>query len=674
MFRFSNGNCIGSLRIGKRCCAVLCIPLALTICTAIASAEDVERIVVTAPARERGALQPRFELDFAQIAERTPTALTDILQGLPGIGIRTNSRGEAVLRLRGSEERQTGLFLDGAPLSVPWDGRVDLSALPAGIVEQVRVTASAAPVEYGSNSVLGVVDIRSPIALEPGLHSLQAEFGTEESGSASAVAGATTGDVNWVLGLGYRRIGGEAVASRPVIPFGPVVDGMRDNTDLKSGTLFVGADTEFEHGALRVSLLSVGAERGIANAGHIDPALGSPRYWRYPDWHFNQLTANSSLDIGARSQLRFVLWLQRFEQTIDQYADDTYSTLDSTEFDDDDTVGMRFVLEQGLDWADFRLAGNAQVTQHEQIDVDHTSNTQDPLQRFQQHLFSLGAEVDKDVSDSFSMSAAVSYDVASTPETGGRDKQETLSEWAASMAVRWNPADRWEVAATIGQRTRFPTLRELYGESLGLFLINPDLRPETATLGDITLSYLPGSDARLQLTPWVLHIDDTLSRRIVDVNGERLRQRYNLVGSDGYGVEAIMDWSFSAKSSGHLNLTWQDLEARREPDGTRPVLYQRPGFQASLAFDWEITDNWDLYAEARHVRNALDEEEDGTVVELPASTALDMRLFRRLSGNDAGEWRVYVAVDNLTDGVELPQLGLPMPGRTMSAGVSFFRD
>ena len=146
---------------------------------------EIDELVVTAPPAQRRALQPAVEMDRPQISERAPVALTDIFKGMPSVGIRTNSRGEAVLRLRGSEERQTGIYLDGAPLSVPWDGRVDLSALPAGLVDSVRVIVSAAPIEYGPNAVLGIVDIRTPVRAEPGLSSLQAGAGTQGARSVS---------------------------------------------------------------------------------------------------------------------------------------------------------------------------------------------------------------------------------------------------------------------------------------------------------------------------------------------------------------------------------------------------------------------------------------------------------------------------------------------------------
>lgn len=634
----------------------------------------VEEVVVTAPPGERRALQPAIEIDHDDIVERAPVTLTDIFRGLPSVGIRTNSRGEAVLRLRGSEERQTSLFLDGAPLSVPWDGRVDLHALPAGIVDEVRVTPSAAPIEFGANSVLGAVDIRTPVTPVDGLRSVQAEIGPDDTGSISATGGTSAGELDLLFGATYRQRGGEAVADPAAIPYGPVDDGVRRNTDLEAASLFVSAATAPDWGVLRASWLSVAADRGIANAGHIDPAAGSPRYWRYPHWRFDQFTVNASTEIGAGLSLRSTAWLQHFEQTIDQYTDSTYSTREASEDDEDNTSGLRLVLERPFEAFDLRVVGNAQTTRHDQVNVDYGGEGRGPRESYRQNVMSLGAEIDAAPRDDFVVSAALSYDLATTPRTGGRPAQEDLSDWAASVAARWHAGDNWEVAGTLGQRTRFPTLRELYGEALGTFLLNPDLRPETALLGDLTLtaSSDDGSHA-LRITPWVLQVEDTLSRRSVVVDGTRLRQRYNLEGSQGYGLEAAFTWIVDDRLEIALSGNWQRLDAEREADGSRPALYQRPDLQAALVLDYVFAQNWDLFLELRHTGEALDEDEDGRVVTLPSSTEINLRIFRTLGESGDGRWRAYAGIDNLTDELVLPQLGLPQPGRTALVGVTFER-
>jgi outer membrane receptor protein involved in Fe transport len=159
----------------------------------------------------------------------------------------------------------------------------------------------------------------------------------------------------------------------------------------------------------------------------------------------------------------------------------------------------------------------------------------------------------------------------------------------------------------------------------------------------------------------------------VDVEGVRMRQRYNLEGSHGYGLEAGIDWNADERLELRLHANWQDLEARIEADGTRPVLYQRPDLQVTLTVDWLLAPDWDLFVEVRHVGTALDEDQDGSIRRLPESTAVGLRLFRTLRHDDAGRIRVYAGVDNLGDELILPQLGFPQPGRTASLGIAFER-
>lgn len=649
---------------------IFLLPLLLLFGNAVAQPR-IEEIVVTAPPREQRALQPAVVLTREQIAERAPVSFVELFEVLPSLGMRTNSRGEVVLRLRGSEERQTGIFLDGAPLSVPWDGRVDLSALPTGIVERVQIIPSAAPIEYGPNSVLGVIDIQTPIAAD-GLHSVHADAATAGARTLSAVGGTTVGGANLVLGGTYRTRDGEVLSDPAAVPFSRTHDGLRDNTDLSSRSLFAAAATEKPWGAMRLSLLSVDAERGVAAVGSVDPAVDSPRYWRYPRWRFNQLTLNSSFDIGAEMTLRSTLWFQHFEQTIDQHVDDTYEVVGRSEDGEDLTTGTRLVVERPLGAFDVRFVGAAQTTTHEQLNSDRLSGVQGPVRTYRQDIFSLGAEIDVSPAEDVNLSAATSYDLATTPRTGGREAQNDLSDWAFSLAARWNPDEDWQIAGSLGQRTRFPSLRELYGEALGKFLLNPELEPESALLGDVTFTRTWADDQfRLRVTPWYLRIDNTLSQRSVLIDGLRLRQRYNLNGSDGYGLEWSLRWQGGDRLEFTLNGNWQNLRARREDNGSTPVLYQRPDFQSSLVLDWIFAADWDLFWSIQHLSTAFDEDEHGVVVKLPPSTRIDIHLFRTMLRTEDGRWRIHAGIDNVTDELVLPQLGLPMPGRTLSIGISF---
>ncbi len=265
------------------------------------------------------------------------------MRALPGVTVRTNSRGETIARVRGSEERQTQIFLDGAPLAVPWDGRADIGVLPAGLIGAVAVTKGAVPLEYGANAVAGVIDLQTRIGGPAGFRGV-ARGGPLGFAEGAAIASLPAGGVDLTFAAATLMRDAEPVASLAALPFSQPRSDKRLNTDLDSLSLF-GA-VRFERGpvAMRGALLHVAADRGIAPESDRDPELFAPRYWRYPDIDLTQLILASNVALSAKSALRLVGWRQWFAQTILQYRDASYTAVRTREDDEDDTLGGRAVL------------------------------------------------------------------------------------------------------------------------------------------------------------------------------------------------------------------------------------------------------------------------------------------------------------------------------------------
>ncbi len=631
---------------------------------------ELAEISVTAVRSEDRALQPGLVLDRTYFRRTVPTDFNEAFRAVLGVGIRTNSRGEAVLRLRGSEERQSQVFIDGAPISVPWDGRTDLSLFPASLIRKVTVIKSAAPIEYGANAVLGVVDIST---LETSDHfgiSARSETGTHGAFLAEGEAYVPMGDVGLQLGANHFSRDAISVASEDVIPFDPLEGDGRTNTDLESTSLFAAATIDKAWGTVRVSAMDIEAEKGIAAAAHIDPSEGDPRFWRYPDWHLTQIGIAADIALDETLTLRTNAWHQRFNQSIVSYSDVSYAQAEDQQDDRDRTYGGRLVLAKDWHLLTTRLVASVQQSTHDQLETDLTAATAGESERFRQRLTSVGGELDLPLGDTVKGSVGLAYDRASTPLTGGRPTQPALSKWAASGTLAWQAGRDLKVTASLGQRTRFPTMRELYGTALGRFLLNPDLKPETSLMADVTFEWTPEAlPLTVTVSPWLTRIDDTLSRRNVTVDGTTLRQRFNLDGSRGVGIEAGAVWQASDSLTLEANGFWQDLRADRDADGTRPVLYQRPESQMLMAANYTFAGGANLRAEINHTGRAFDEAEDGTVTALTRSTEFNVKFYVPVAESRFGVWQIYGALNNITDDVVLPQLGLPDPGRTFKLGI-----
>lgn len=617
-------------------------------------------ITVTAPAAPDRVLPPQTIITIDELVDRQPRSLADVLRGIAGITVRANSRGETVARIRGAEERQTQVFLDGAPLAVPWDGRVDLGLLPAGLIGDLRVVKGAAPIEYGTNTVAGVVDFQTRQSSQGSFGHLEA--GNLGSGSASAVLAEKLGPIEMTLAAGGVTRDAEPLAGP--LPFSQVSRARRANTDLDAGSLFAAIGAGSGDVRVRASVLRVDSQRGIAPESD-RPSDEGVRYWRYPDIALTQATLNLAVALG-HAELKAVAWHQDFSQRIAQYRDLSYTALRRTQDDDDRTTGARLTLTHDVGPLHLRWAASVQSSTHRQVETDFPSGRASPRLTYRQALYSAGVEADARIAPGIRATLGAAYDAVENPLTGDKPAQSALQAGAASGALRFDIGGGAILTLSGGRRTRFPTARELFGEALGRFALNPDLRPEQAWLADAELQW--GREGlALSLNPFLIRSHDTLAQRVL---ADGRRQRFNLAGATSFGIDARIVHDLSSRL--RLELSGTLLRARADA-GSDPVrrLPQRPSFEALAVLDWNIPDSFDLRAELRAVGKAIDFDASGDRVPLPAAAELALRAaipFARLGSH---QLLLTFAVDNVTDAQIFPQAGLPSPGRLWRVGLRF---
>jgi iron complex outermembrane receptor protein len=641
------------------CGAVACHAV-LTIGTAGAQPR-LPPITVTAPTAPDRVLPPQTIITTDELVDRQPRSLADMLRGVAGVTVRANSRGETVARIRGAEERQTQVFLDGAPLAVPWDGRVDLGLLPGGLIGDVRLIKGAAPIEYGTNTVAGVVDFQTRQGDQGSFAHLEA--GSLGSGSGSVVLAETLGRIDLTLAAGGITRDAEPLAGP--LPFSQSSRSRRTNSDLDAASLFAALGTSIGDLRLRASLLHVDASRGIAPESD-RPADASVRYWRYPDIALTQATLNMALDLGGGAELKAVAWQQDFSQRIAQFRTVSYAALRRTQDDDDSTTGGRLTLAHDLGPLHLRWAASAQSSTHRQVETDFPAATAGPRLRYRQNLVSLGLEADAELAPDVRATFGAAYDAVDNPLTGDKPRQPSLSAGAASAALRFDLAQGLVLTLSGGRRTRFPTARELFGEALGRFALNPDLQPEQAWLADAELQWVRDGFA-LTLNPFVIRSRDTLSQRVL---ADGRRQRFNLSGATSYGIDAHAVHDITPNL--RFELSGTVLRARADA-GSVAIrrLPQRPAFEALAVLDWNVPDRFDLRAELRGVGKAIDLDAAGNRVSLPAAAELAMRAAIPFARIGSHQLLLTFAVDNLTDARIFPQAGLPLPGRLWRVGLRF---
>lgn len=631
----------------------------------------VEELVVVTT-RPAGVVGGAGAVVLAVDSLRVPPAprLAEVLRETPFVRVRTNSRGETELSLRGSESRQVAVLVDGVPLTLGWDDRADLSVVPATGAQGIRVVRGVPSLLHGPNVLGGVVEVGVARAAGADVEreSLRAAAAADHAGgrmlsaSFTAPLGAGAGETTLRAGAGFRDQPGFALAGGVADP--GEEDGLRDNSDVESLDGFVALRHRAAGGAW-ASLSGFGsrARRGVTPELHLE----SPRFWRYPE--ASRGVAALSAGTGMRAtplgegDLEATFGLDAARTELASYANRAYDEVTGREDADDRTLSLRLLGDHTLGGAaDLRTALTLADTRRDEVLQPGGAN------RYRQRLWSLGAEAERRVLvgalplEVLRLVAGASADGADTPEAGDKEPLGRLRDWGARLGATATLGGAAELHAGVSRRSRFPSLRELYSGALGRFQPNPDLHPETLLAAEAGGTAQLGA-LQLQAVGFHQRLEDAIVR--VGLGGGRFR-RENRNEIRSTGAELLADWRAGAHAlTGSLTLQRVRL-VDAEAEGSGRAEYQ-PGVAGSLDGSTPLLLGIRGEAGVRFQgRQWCVHPELGREVALDASARTDVRLSRGWrAGPLARRLRAVLAVDNAADAAVYDQCGLPQPGRTL---------
>lgn len=131
---------------------------------ATAGTGGVETVVVTGtrvPEPLSQTLADISVIDRSAIERSGSTAVSEVLAGLPGIGITRNGGPGATtsVYIRGGEQRHTAVYLDGIRVDSQATGGALWEQIPLEQIDRIEVLRGAAAAVYGSDAVTGVVQL-----------------------------------------------------------------------------------------------------------------------------------------------------------------------------------------------------------------------------------------------------------------------------------------------------------------------------------------------------------------------------------------------------------------------------------------------------------------------------------------------------------------------------------
>ena len=616
-------------------------------------------------------------LDVVNIAMRDAAVVAEFATLIPAAHLQTNSRGETLVYLRNAGERQVGVFFEGALLNVPWDNRVDLSLVPAPVIGGVTVVKGVPPMEYGANVIGGALNLTARTPRNPWSETdLVGRTGSNGRWEGTATHTGRAGRVSYTGSFSYTTVDGMAVAADADLPFSQPSPDVRTNTDGRVTNVFASGTYAFNNARVGLSVLHVDGAKGVAPESHLDPTVSQVRFWRYPDWRNTTVIVSGEGRSAGQTGWKVSGWVSAFAQDIESYSSADYTLVEERQEDDDLTFGSRIILTHPVASGVAKFAVNGLTSTHKQRDLDLTpsdmplSGETFPQLEYQQHLLSLGAEYAFDQADALIVTVGASFDAMFTPKTGGKPAHDGFTDYSLTLGATYDAGNGWFLRAAGGRKARFPTMRELFGESLGRFLLNPDLTAESSILTEFAV----GTESDRfsgEIIPFATFTSGTIDQQAVFVAGETAtrRERINLEGSRVLGIELVGTVLVGSAITFSGHLTVMDVHRRQTTPDEPDKISEKPGVLGRLGIDFAGRHGTGILVESVYTGRAYSLDDRNTFVPLPTSLVFNIRLSQTIALSSWRSLEAFVRADNVTDQVVTPQLGLPAPGRTFSGGM-----
>jgi len=512
--------------------------------------------------------------------------LADAVNLLPGVTLsQTGQRNEKTVYIRGFDIKHVPMFLDGIPIYVPYDGYPDLTRFATFDLSEIVVSKGFTSVLYGPNTLGGAINMvsRRPVK----------EF-EMNAGSGYASGDTYHGFANFGSNQGkwYIQGGGSYLDSDHFSVsdgFNPTkVQGSGDRvnsyrTDWKANIKVGLTPNETDEYAL--SYINQQGEKGSPPYTGYDSKT-YPKWWQWPYWNKESIYFNSNTAILDKSYVKTRLYYDTFENSLNGYDDETYSTMllksSFKSYYEDYTYGGS--IEAGTQLIPGHLV---KLAFHYKDDVHREHNQGNPRQRFEDEIISIGIEDTIDITKRLYTIVGASYDKMTNVEAQDLDsKTKSLVDFPHGRTDAFNPqgglfyklTDTGTIHGTIAQKTRLPSLKDRYSYRFGTTLPNPDLQPESAVNYEFGYKDLLFNKITVEANAFYSNVSDfILYKTIPDPSNPRynINQNQNIGDIHQYGIELGASGYLLSCLKGGVNYTYIQYENKSSTDNLTNIPHNK---------------------------------------------------------------------------------------------------
>ncbi len=612
----------------------------------------------------------KYDLQYFQIQKTDASSLNQLQMLIPSGRIRINSRGESMLFLRGAGERQLGLFFDGVQMNIPWDNRFDLTFVPTDVIGKLNVNKNAGSILYGPNVLGGAVNISTIERATPGFGgNIKLQADNAGSFNTSFTTDGQIENFNYIANFSYYKSNGYNLSAN--VPDSVLYQNPSDdliiNSDIERLSAYIRGEYHISNlTTVGLSASYIDGQKGVMPENHIS----EPRFWRYPDLNRLLLTMNFKHNFSEKSEtaLRATFWFDKFNQTINDYKDATFSAekLNQQQKDEDITLGGRLAFQYQLTQNQFLTAVfNGFASKHTEIIENNLE--------FSQITMNTGIDYNAEFG-ALNINAGLGFDRNETPKTGLYVESEgfSASDYAAFLNLNLSLTDKVGIFGNISRRTRFATMREQYSGALNRFKANPELNAESGILSEIG-TYINEDLFNLRVSLFSNNYSDMITQITLTKQQDSLQRkmRVNVGTASIYGLDA--SFKLNPMKSMHIegNLTY--MQTNGEQDGIDILHFDnKPEYLGALSISYKFPNNIEIAGEMELTGKQWEtiDLKNQLFAEIDASAVFNLRSSILFTNFDAFMLEIFARANNIFDIYRLSQRGIPEAGRTISLGMS----
>jgi iron complex outermembrane receptor protein/outer membrane receptor for ferrienterochelin and colicins len=525
----------------------------------------------------------------------------EALELVPGIDIQTGGKGQSFVKLRGFDQKQIRVLIDGVPAHESYDGSLALELIPADAIAKIKVIKGASSVLYGPNTMGGVINIITKKGGEKPYTSVTTSFGANDTQNYIVNHGAANGNWNYWVTAGHRTSDGYELSddfnpnnSRTGLGTQYNEDGgVRDLSYYTKNTF--NSKIGYEYDADSKVYLSFDYhenEKGIPTSNY--------RYWEFSEWNQWQLSLAGEHDVTDILSLKGRIYYVDHDDTVEDVGgwDVSHTTATNKKWFErssyeDYTLGGE--VQAYLDFGDvslLKMGASYMKDNHLQQDyydattrgvvMSGASIGYQPQEEYEADIYSFGIEDEVRLFNRLTLNAGVSYDLYDPIKNYKNYAREDIKTWNPQAGLSFDVTEDFNLYASVGKKTRFPQLKELYSVVAGG---NSSLNPEK------NIAYEIGAKKRFNkvfdgsLAAFFNDIDD----RIVYASSVYS----NVAESEIKGIETLLNIKTPWNLDATLGYTFLSSKEKASPTSTETDAVNIPDRKATLdlryAFDFGLT-------------------------------------------------------------------------------------